>query len=166
MLEQIVLYMAAKGIGSCYLGGSRMGVPLMDGMRRVMVVAFGYPEGKLYRDSPLAKRLPLSELCVFKEEAGEQIKTVLKAARLAPSAMNTQPWRFIVYSNRIYIFSRKPALSVKMLDGMREISMGIMMSHIMLAAEELWLELITSTDEQYEGKNYKSGEYVATVTLH
>ena len=33
-------------------------------------------------------------------------------------------------------------------------------------AEELWLELITSTDEQYEGKNYKSGEYVATVTLH
>ena len=44
MLEQIVLYMAAKGIGSCYLGGSRMGVPLMDGMRRVMVVAFGYPE--------------------------------------------------------------------------------------------------------------------------
>ena len=114
----------------------------------------------------MAKRLPLSELCVFKEEAGEQIKTVLKAARLAPSAMNTQPWRFIVYSNRIYIFSRKPALSVKMLDGMREISMGIMMSHIMLAAEELWLELITSTDEQYEGKNYKSGEYVATVTLH
>ena len=69
-------------------------------------------------------------------------------------------------TNRIYIFSRKPALSVKMLDGMREISMGIMMSHIMLAAEELWLELITSTDEQYEGKNYKSGEYVATVTLH
>ena len=166
MMEQLELYMAAKGIGSCYLGGSRMGVPLMDGMRRVMVVAFGYPEGKLYRDSPLAKRLPLSELCVFKEEAGEQIKTVLKAARLAPSAMNTQPWRFIVYSNRIYIFSRKPALSVKMLDGMREISMGIMMSHIMLAAEELWLELITSTDEQYEGKNYKSGEYVATVTLH
>ena len=40
---------------------------------------------------PLAKRLPLNELCIFKEEAGEQMKTILRAARLAPSAMNTQP---------------------------------------------------------------------------
>lgn len=166
ILEQTVLYMTTKGIGSCYLGGCQMGVPLMDGMRRVMVVAFGYPEGKLYRESPLAKRLPLSELCIFKEEAGEQTKTVLKAARLAPSAMNIQPWRFIVYSDRIYIFAKNTVLPMKRMEEMREVSMGIMMSHIMLAAEELWLELISSTDEQFEGKSYKSGEYVATVTLH
>lgn len=165
ILEQVILYMVTKGIGSCYLGGSRMGVPLMDGMRRMIVVAFGYPEGKLCRESPMAKRLPLSELCVFKEEAGEQMKTVLKAARLAPSAMNTQPWRFIVYADRIYIFSRKAVMPVRMMEEMREMSIGIMMSHIMLAAEELWMELTSSVDEQFDGKAYKNGGYVATITL-
>ena len=172
MLEQIVLYMAAKGIGSCYLGGSRMGVPLMDGMRRVMVVAFGYPEGKLFRESSLAKRLPLNELCVFKEEAGETMKTVLKAARLAPSAFNSQPWRFIVYTDRIYVFAKKdsgvlqgfrslvPAAGL-----MRDFSVGVMLSHIMLAAEELWLELETATEEQFAAKSYKNGVYVATLAI-
>lgn len=93
-----------------------------------MMVAFGYPEGKLYRESPLAKRLPLNELCIFKEEAGEQMKTILRAARLAPSAMNTQPWRFIVYSDRIYVFALKTRFPGKSFHAMREFSIGIMLS--------------------------------------
>ena len=131
-----------------------------------MIVAFGYPEGKLYRDSPLAKRLPLNELCIFKEEAGEQMKTLLRAARLAPSAMNTQPWRFIVYSDRIYVFALKTRFPGKSFHAMREFSIGIMLSHIMLAAEELWMELQTETEEHFAAKSYKNGDYVATLTLH
>mgnify|MGYP000680079663 CR=1 FL=1 len=107
LMEQMVLYMTAKGIGTCYLGSVQPAQKVRGGKRCLMMVAFGYPEGKLYRESPLAKRLPLNELCIFKEEAGEQMKTILRAARLAPSAMNTQPWRFIVYSDRIYVFALK-----------------------------------------------------------
>lgn len=44
-----------------------------------MIAAFGWPEGS-FTEKVRYKRLPLNELCVFKEEAGEQIKTVLKAA--------------------------------------------------------------------------------------
>ena len=94
LMEQMVLYMTAKGLGTCYLGSVQPAQKVRGGKRCLMMVAFGYPEGKLYRESPLAKRLPLNELCIFKEEAGEQMKTILRAARLAPSAMNTQPWRF------------------------------------------------------------------------
>ena len=32
---------------------------------------------------------------------------------------------------------------------MREFSIGIMLSHIMLAAEELWMELQTETEEHF-----------------
>lgn len=163
VMEQVVLYMTAKGLGTCYLGGSRPRQTVKDGKKLMMLVAFGYPEGRLYRESPLAKRLPLSELCIFKEEAGEQMKTILRAARLAPSAMNLQPWRFIVYADRIYVFAVKNRLP--MAGGMRDFSVGIMLSHIMLAAEELWMELRTETEPQFAEKAYKNGDYIATLSL-
>lgn len=172
LMEQAVLYMTTKGLGTCYLGGASVRKKRSDGKRLVMLLAFGYPEGKLCRESSLAKRLPLSELCVFKEEAGETIKTVLKAARLAPSAFNSQPWRFIVYTDRIYVFSRKEPGLLKGLKGLAapagsgtDFSVGIMLSHIMLAAEELWLELKTETEGQFAAKAYKNGNYVATLMI-
>jgi len=166
IMEQLILYLAAKGLGSCYLGGSRPAQSVKNGKKCIMLAAFGYPEGRLYRESPLAKRLPLSELCIFKEEAGEQMKTILRAARLAPSAMNAQPWRFIVYSDRLYVFAKKSRLPLGYGNGMREFGIGIMLSHIMLAAEELWMELKTETEEQFAAKVYKNGDYVATLSLH
>ena len=39
---------------------------------------------------------------------------------------------------------------------MREFSIGIMLSHIMLAAEELWMELQTETEEHFAAKSYKN----------
>lgn len=166
MMEQLILYMTVKGLGTCYLGGVRLKPQPKNGKRLVMIVAFGWPEGKLYRESPLAKRLPLNELCIFKEEAGEQIKTVLKAARLAPSALNAQPWRFIVYADRIYVFARRGKLPLNSTTALKDFSIGIMLSHIMLAAEELWMELETVTEEQFAAKVYKNGDYVATLSLH
>lgn len=166
LMEQMVLYMTAKGLGTCYLGATQPKQKVLGTKKYLMMAAFGYPEGRLYRESPLAKRLPLNELCVFKEEAGEQMKTILRAARLAPSAMNTQPWRFIVYSDKIYVFALKTRLPGKNIRAMREFSVGIMLSHIMLAAEELWMELETETEEQFAAKTYKNGVYVATLTLH
>lgn len=165
MMEQLVLYMAAKGIGSCYLGGSKTKESLRNGKTQVMILAIGYAKGRLYRESAMAKRLPLSELCVYKEEAGEQIKAVLRAARLAPSALNSQLWRFIVYSDRIYVFTKRGSVLMRGDSDMRDFSIGVMLSHIFLAAEELWMELETTTDEQFATKAYKNGDYVATLRL-
>lgn len=165
LMEQIVLYLTCKELGSCYLGGAKSKKTVKNGKKQVMILAFGFPEGKLYRESPLAKRLPLSELCIFKEEVGEQMKTALKAARLAPSAYNSQPWRFVVYSEKIYVFAQKGGMPVLSARGMRDFGIGIMLSHIMLAAEELWMELETVTEEPFASKVYKNGDYVATLSL-
>lgn len=48
----------------------------------------------------------------------------------------------------------------------KEISIGIMLSHLMLAAEELWMELESTMDEQTAKKLYKNGEYIGTIILH
>lgn len=165
ILEPVLLYMTGKGLGTCYLGMTRVQGQAPEGMKSVITVAFGYPKMLLYRDPATAKRLPLNELCIFKDEIGEPMKNILKAVRLAPSAMNTQPWRFIVYHDRIYIFSCKEFLPSISMKTMRDMSMGIMLSHLSIAAEELWMNLKIEVEEQMVKKSYKSGAYVATAFL-
>lgn len=165
LAEQVVLYLTAKGIGSCYLGGSKANTAVPKGWKEVMIIAFGYAQGILLREASKAKRLSLKELCVFKEEPDEAVKTVLKAARLAPSSMNTQPWRFIVYKDRFYLFSCREMIPFSMLSSMREFNIGIVLAHIMLAAEELWLRMGFEVEEALNKKVYKNGDYVGTITL-
>ena len=164
--EQAVLYLTSREVATCYLGETKVGGPQKDGLKRLLVIAFGRAEGKNGPEKP-AKRLPLSSLCVYKDEPGEPVKAILRAARLAPSSFNSQPWRFVVYSDRIYIFAKKSAVSpVKALSSMRDFNMGIMLSHIMLAAEELWMNMETVTEEQFLKKTYKNGEYICTIVFH
>ena len=164
--EQAVLYLTSREIGTCYLGETRVGDAQKDGLKRLLVIAFGRPEGKNGTEKT-AKRLPLSSLCVYKDEPGEQVKAILRAARLAPSSFNSQPWRFVVYSDRIYIFARKGAMPrIKALASMRDFNMGIMLSHIMLAAEEFWMNMETVTEEQFLKKTYKNGDYICTIVFH
>lgn len=165
ILEQIVLYLVTKALGSCYMGAARAKDVEIPGMKQVMLLAFGRPEANLYRDSAMAKRIPLKELCVYKEETDETVKTILKAARLAPSSMNSQPWRFIVFHDRIAVFMCREFLLKSALSALRRVDMGIMLCHLTLAAEELWLETEFKEDDSLKKKNYKNGQYVTTVTF-
>ncbi|WP_349948604.1 nitroreductase family protein [Lacrimispora sp. BS-2] len=165
VLEHVLLYMTGKGLGTCYLGNTKVPESAPPGLKQVIVVAFGYPKTLLYRDPATAKRLPLKELCVFKEEAGESLKNILKAVRLAPSAMNTQPWRFIVYRDKIYVFSCREFLPSSSFVSMRGICMGIMLAHLTIAAEEMWMNVKLEAEETMEKKSYKSGAYVTTAFL-
>jgi len=165
--EQIVLYMATKHLGSCYLGGTRIGASEKNGLKQALVIAFGHADGSLYREAEEARRMPMSVLCTYKDEPGENLKRILKTARMAPSSMNSQPWRFIVYADRIYVFAKKETLQkVKMFENMRNFNMGIVLSHIMLGAEEFWMNMETVTEEQYAKKSYKNGDYICTLIFH
>lgn len=165
--EQLVLYMTTKEIGTCYLGSAKIGPKEKNGLKQFLVISFGKADGPLYRDMEEAHRQPLANLCTYKDEPGEYLKKILKAARMAPSSMNTQPWRFIVYADRVYVFMKKEALpQPKMFTAMRHFDMGIMLCHIMLAAEEFWMNMETMTEEQYAKKNYKNGEYICTLVFH
>ena len=163
--EPVLLYMTGKGLGTCYLANAKSQRPAPAGFKQVITIAFGYPRTLLYRDPATAKRMPLKELCVFKEEAGESVKNILKAVRLSPSIMNTQPWRFIDYHDKIYIFSCREFLPYPYLVSLREISVGIMLSHLTIAAEEMWINVSLEADKAMEKKSYKSGAYVATAYL-
>ena len=129
----------------------------------VIVIAFGIPAGRLTRRPEHAKRLPVRELCVYKDQPSRWMTQVIEAARLAPSAMNRQPWRFVVVNTRIHIFSKK--------DGMDkprrwdEFSFGVMFAHIAIASEELWLDVDLIRLENISQKNFKSNQYVLSAIV-
>ena len=95
----------------------------------VIALAFGKSRRPLYRDPLHAKRLPENEVVVYKENPSSDVRKMLDAARLAPSSYNNQPWRFVVYKNRIHVFSRKNPWIAKPLDKLKKIDMGIMLQH-------------------------------------
>lgn len=159
--EQLVLFLVARGVGTCYQGGAKIPkASIPDGMELATIVAFGYSAGRVYREDNQAKRHPLSKTCLFKETPDEDFRTLLKAARLAPSALNGQPWRVVVYSNRMYLFC-KPKKRMDLIDC--ELDAGIFFAHLAVAAEELWLDVTFSYEENMLDKFSNRLDYMITI---
>ena len=163
--EQISLYMHTLGLGSCFLGSAT--VPKKKRKRGdlefVIMMAFGKPEGSLSRRSVDAKRLPMQKLCSSKEEPKRVIRELMEAARLAPSALNTQPWRFVVTEGRIHFFSKKG--TIKFLSRWDEFGFGALFSHILIAADELWLDVDLIRLEDISQKEFKNSQYVLSAVI-
>ena len=141
IMEQMVLYLCSIGLGTCFIGSNRV------------------KKAELEKNG---KRL-VEDLCVFKEVPRQWMTQMLEAARLSPSSMNSQPWRFVVYDNRIHIFSKKH--SVEKLRKWDEVNFGIMFANMMVAAEELWLDVDLIRLGDISQKNFSNNQYVLSAIL-
>lgn len=166
LMEQIALYMLTKSIESCFVELHKAQKATDDPGRQVaFLIPFGKTEQSLYKDARKVKRLRLEELCVFKEEADPSVLAVIQAARLAPSFMNNQPWRFVVYNNRIHIFAKKVHLFSRQYKYARYVDMGIMLANMMITAEEMWLLSDLEKRNSIAEKEFKKNEYICTIQL-
>jgi nitroreductase len=153
VLEQVVLEATRLGLGTCWITGTYDAqsagdtVGLARGEVATAVIALGYPSehgwgrihtGAIRRLARGHKRKPLKEI-VFAERWGKPwspddadptLISVLECARLAPSAVNRQPWRFIVRPDGLALALVLP----------KPIDAGIVMAHVALAAEVLGRE--------------------------
>lgn len=167
IMQHLSLYIESKGLGTCYMGGASPGMGLKRTLNYnyVIALAFGKPKEDPYRDHILAKRRPEKDLVVYKEEVSSDIRKILEAARLAPSSLNNQPWRFVVYDNRIHVFARKNPLLLKKMDKMKMIDMGIMLANLLIAAEELWIDVKLTRSDSLKSKSLKNNEYVLSLLI-
>lgn len=149
LVEQIVLRLALLGIGTCWIGGGfKRGVitqhlPLKSNHIPLVLIAFGTPEkenGHL-RQPEDAKRLPLSQ--IVRGSMDETWRRVMEAVRLAPSAVNSQPWRFVFEGDQIHVFAAKPEMFLmkKVLEPLNRLDMGIALCHLALGAEHIDKEI-------------------------
>jgi len=118
MGEAAVLEAVSMGVSSCWVTGTYKKedvaeqVDIKDNELIKSVIALGYAKDKKKLSEKLiktivssGKRKPLEELCEngVDDNWPDWIKTALETARLAPSAINRQPWRFKVGDNKITI---------------------------------------------------------------
>jgi hypothetical protein len=68
-------------------------------------------------------------------EAGK-LKEALEMVRLAPSAVNKQPWRAVVCGDRVHFYETRGKVRVSADWDIQRIDLGIALCHFALAAEE------------------------------
>ena len=93
-----------------------------------------------------------------REDYDEEVAQMLEAARLAPSALNTQPWHFVVYHNRIHFFIKNGKEQFPM----HLVDMGICMAHMALAA---WIDVDFAYLESVAEKKVRKYQYVSTMMI-
>ncbi len=142
LFQQMDLYLQTLGLGVCWLGMGKMNPKTtteVEGMKFVIMLAFGYPKGdQLRHDLKGFKRKPL-------EQITDQADSRLEPARLAPSAVNSQPWYFVHEGDRIHVYSN--------LRGSR-LDAGIALAHLYVANEESFRFFKTEKMTDLPGYSY------------
>jgi len=127
--QQLDLYFAESGLGSCWLGLAKQVDNATSGLPHVISMAFGKPAQRLHRELSEFKRKPLSAI-----SEGTDVR--LEAARLAPSGMNRQNWYFIAENSKIHCYRKKPdPISSLFFDKLESIDIGIAICHIAMESE-------------------------------
>ncbi len=121
LFQQMDLYLQTLGLGVCWLGIGRMNpktTTQVEGMKFVIMLAFGDPKGHQLRH----------DLKGFKRKSMDQITdkpdSSLEPARLAPSAVNSQPWYFTHEGDIIHVYCSKKG---------SRLDAGIALAHLYVA---------------------------------
>ena len=146
--EGIILEATALGLNTCWVGGFFRPeivaslIELRNKERVLAVTSVGYArefesweEKLMTRFGRSHNRLPLDKLVrgLPQEKWPDWVNTCLEAARLAPSAVNRQPWGFDVQDDGITVFVRTmgPEFNVS-----KRLDCGIAMLHLEVAAAD------------------------------
>lgn len=177
--EEMVLYAWSLGIGTTWIAGTlnrklfEKEAGVREGERMYCVSPLGYPAKKMSvkeiamrRGIKADERLPAHRLFFdgsFEAPLGdaeEPVAAALEAVRLAPSAVNRQPWRILRMGNAFHFYLKHDKGYADAPGGdIQKIDMGIALCHFMRMAGGALLTadpgLPTPADT----------EYIATVLL-
>lgn len=142
VVEQLVLWLAAQGYGTCWIGiplntdEILKRCPLPEKEQYIILLAVGKPMG----DTPLMRKVEGYQRREMQEMVTGEILPVygplLKAARLAPSASNGQPWHFVCKPEGIDLYCAlgRGLIKKRYYHHLNRIDCGIALSHLCLAA--------------------------------
>lgn len=124
LFQQMDLFLQTLGLGVCWPGMGRMNpktTAAVEGMKFVIMLAFGHPKGdQLRHDLKGFKRKPM-------EQIADKADSRLEPARLAPSAVNSQPWFFAHEGDAIHVWCSKKG---------SRLDAGIALAHLYVGNED------------------------------
>jgi len=135
--ELVLLYLKSLGLGSCWIGAnfSSEKIKKQFGISNkvLSLISFGKPNGNLDRDPSNAKRKDISDILI-NQEIQEKFQPIIETIRLAPSAINNQPWRVLIDKRDISLYLANPNVVKKIvLKNLNYIDMGIAIKQLEIA---------------------------------
>lgn len=143
IFQQLSLYLQSINIGSCWVGLASL---KEKNPKFVILIAFGKSED-LTRDISSFKRKKLSQISDFEDEK-------LTPARLAPSAVNSQPWFFKHTDEGFDVYKIKyNVVKRKILGKWSDVDIGIALSHLYVSNPNTF-DFKIKNKENIEGHTY------------
>lgn len=159
MMQQIDLFLSANALGSCWQGSPKpvKAAKSASKLKFVILLAFGGSAEDPHRKSVSEfKREPLAKITDVKGH-----DNLLEPARLAPSGMNNQPWRFTGDDGVLHAYSAKSLLVGRM----NQISVGIALCHLWLAGLRVGKTVAILRDEPGAEGAPKGYSYIASLAM-
>jgi hypothetical protein len=123
-----------------------------DGLEFIISLAFGKPEGSPYRELSGFNRKPLGKI-------SDTADRRLEPARLAPSAINSQPWYFVSTGNGFNCYCAKK-FPAALYERLNKIDVGIALAHLYVTYQDKF-----SFSVQDKAKQVKGHYYVGSVGI-
>lgn len=166
--EKVILYCTSLGLSTVWLGGtfSRSSFKKTINLKEDEILPIVSPIGyESYSKSFLQKlinnngnRKEFSEIFFennfntpLNDDLDEIYKDVLEMVRLAPSSMNSQPWRIIKENNDLHIYTNGNG-------NMNKIDIGIALAHIDMYMKEI------NIDGEFKKVKDKSDKYKYVIS--
>lgn len=142
--EAFILEATSLGLGTCWVGASfdkglvKETIAPGQNEKIIAITPLGYVRDSYTLEEKLVsyavsghKRKPMEELCIggISSELPEWVRNTLRCARLAPSAVNHQPWRFIISKEKIIVSAVNDRK-----ENSNKLDCGIAMLHIEIGA--------------------------------
>ena len=152
--EKLVLYAWSLGIGTVWIGGTmkrelfEQAAGLKDGRMMPCISPLGYPAKKSLKEVMMRKgvgadsRMSGDKLFFDKEwektfKPTDDVKDALEAVRLAPSAVNKQPWRIIFKDGAYHFYEKKDQGYDRENTGdLQKIDVGIALCNFVMSLED------------------------------
>jgi nitroreductase len=142
VLESLVLQLTKMNIGTCWIGGGikqdlfKGFFHLDDQLTPVIVIALGYPDSSINFRTRIKdiKRKPIEELIIG--ALNDEQREVMEYVRIAPSAVNLQPWRYQFENDLVHVYRVKHNFILKKLvEDQNTIDLGISICHFINCIE-------------------------------
>lgn len=161
MLEQWDLYLATMNVGVCWYGMGKVDEEERNGLKYGIMLCFGKcGEDDFRKNTTEFNRKKASE--IWKGAANGKLAEI---ARLAPSAVNSQPWKVEQDGNTLKVYRVKgntPVLSGILFKHWNKVDIGIFLTFLEVALE---CEGYAFTRELHTDVDDKKSVLTATYTL-
>ena len=182
--ESVVLYAASIGVGTTWIAGTmdraafEKAVGLSDSEFMPCITPLGYPADKMsLRETLMRKGVKADTRLSFGEvffdasfsrpltpETAGKLLPVLEAVRLAPSAVNKQPWRVVVWGDRVHFYEKRSGRRNADAWDVQKVDLGIALCHFALAAKACGIPITFERENPALSCN-EDTFYIATYRL-